>query len=165
MDSMVRTSLAIGREIDDARSILDTGTGDKRNEGQPSSSLGKKQRSFVPRGFSGDTLSPSHQWDTVRHSMFLLTVAWARGTDISPRVQHGHQLFRIWAREARAWVEVEGKDHRSGLRGPRGMFTPLHHRRSPQIRQLYRVCFYSRAYGQEYCLILVHLILLLLHLV
>ena len=39
------------------------------------------------------------------------------------------------------------------------MFTSLHHKQSPQIRQLYRVCFYSRAYGQEYCLILVHIIL------
>ena len=32
-----------------------------------------------------------------------------------------------------------------------------------QISRLFRVCFYSRAYGQEYCLILVHLIPLLLH--
>ena len=42
MDSMVRTALAIEREIDDARSIRDTGAGDKREEGQPSSSWGKK---------------------------------------------------------------------------------------------------------------------------
>ena len=53
MDSMVRTSLAIEREIDDARSIQDTGAGDKRKEGQSSSSSGKKQRTSVPRGFSG----------------------------------------------------------------------------------------------------------------
>ena len=53
MDSMVRTTLAIEREIDDARSIRDTGAGDKRKEGQPSSSLGKKQRTSVPRGFLG----------------------------------------------------------------------------------------------------------------
>ena len=33
MDSMVRTALAIEREIDDARSIRDTGAGDKRKEG------------------------------------------------------------------------------------------------------------------------------------
>ena len=32
MDSMVRTSLAIERKIDDARSIRDTGAGDKRKE-------------------------------------------------------------------------------------------------------------------------------------
>ena len=30
MDSMVRTALAIEREIDDARNIRDTGAGDKR---------------------------------------------------------------------------------------------------------------------------------------
>ena len=53
MDSMVRTALAIEREIDDARSIRDTGASDKRKEGQPSSSSGKKQRTSVPRGFSG----------------------------------------------------------------------------------------------------------------
>ena len=53
MDSMVRTALAIKREIDDAWSIRDTGAGDKRKEGQPSSSSGKKQRTSVPRRFSG----------------------------------------------------------------------------------------------------------------
>ena len=53
MDSMVRTALSIEREIDDARSIRDTGAGDKRKEGQPSSRSGKKQRTSVPRGFSG----------------------------------------------------------------------------------------------------------------
>ena len=53
MDSMVRTALAIEREIDDAQSIRDTGAGDKRKEGQPSSSSGKKQRTSIPRGFSG----------------------------------------------------------------------------------------------------------------
>ena len=52
MNSMVMTTLAIEREIDDARSIRDTGAGDKRKEGQPSSSLEKKQRTSVPRGFS-----------------------------------------------------------------------------------------------------------------
>ena len=53
MDSMVRTALAIEREIDDAGSIRDMGVGDKRKEGQPSSSSGKKQRTSVPRGFLG----------------------------------------------------------------------------------------------------------------
>ena len=53
MDSMVRTALAIEREINDARSIRDTGAGDNRLEGQPSSSSGEKQRTFVQRGFSG----------------------------------------------------------------------------------------------------------------
>ena len=53
MDSMVRTALSIERERDDARSIQDTCVGDKRKEGKPSSSSGKKQRTSVPRGFSG----------------------------------------------------------------------------------------------------------------
>ena len=53
MDSMVRTALAIERKIDDAQSIRDTGPGDKRKEGLPSSSSGKKKRTSVPRGFSG----------------------------------------------------------------------------------------------------------------
>ena len=48
MDSMVRTALAIEREMDDARSIRYTSAGDKRKKGQPSSSSGKKQRTSVP---------------------------------------------------------------------------------------------------------------------
>ena len=40
MDSMVGTTLAIEREMDDAQSIRDAGAGGKRNEDQPSSSLG-----------------------------------------------------------------------------------------------------------------------------
>ena len=42
MDSMVRIDMAIEREIDDARSIRDAGTSEKRKESQPSSSSGKK---------------------------------------------------------------------------------------------------------------------------
>ena len=38
MDSMVRTALAIEREIDDTRSIQDMSAGDKKKEGQHSSS-------------------------------------------------------------------------------------------------------------------------------
>ena len=53
MDSMVRTALAIEREIDDARSIRDTGASDKRKKGQLSLSSGKKQRTSVTRRFSG----------------------------------------------------------------------------------------------------------------
>ena len=53
MDSIVRTTLVIEREIDDARSIRDMGAGDKRKEGKPSLISGKKQRTSVPRGFSG----------------------------------------------------------------------------------------------------------------
>ena len=41
-DSMVRTSLAIEREIDDTRSIRDMGIGAKRKENQSSFNSGKK---------------------------------------------------------------------------------------------------------------------------
>ena len=42
IDSMVKTAMAIEREINNAQSIWDTIAGDKRKEGQPSSSPGKK---------------------------------------------------------------------------------------------------------------------------
>ena len=43
LDSMVRTAMAIEREVDDARNIRDVGVKDKRRESQPYySSLGKK---------------------------------------------------------------------------------------------------------------------------
>ena len=43
MDSIFRMALAIEKAIDDAQSIRD-----KRNEGHPSSSSGKKQRTSFP---------------------------------------------------------------------------------------------------------------------
>ena len=39
---MVRIAMAIEREIDDAQSIWDAGTSEKRKKSQPSSSSGKK---------------------------------------------------------------------------------------------------------------------------
>ena len=53
MDSMVKTTMAIEREIKDARSIRDAGANGKRKEDQPSSSLGKKRKTYIPRGFPG----------------------------------------------------------------------------------------------------------------
>ena len=47
-DSMVGIALAIEREIEDTQSIQVAGTSGKRKEDQPSSSLGKRQRTFVP---------------------------------------------------------------------------------------------------------------------
>ena len=47
MDSMVRITMAIERDIDDARSIQDAGTSEMKKESQPSSSSGKKQRTFA----------------------------------------------------------------------------------------------------------------------
>ena len=52
MDSMVRTVMAIEREIDDARSIRDAGASEKRKESYSSSSSGKKWRTSAPRGHS-----------------------------------------------------------------------------------------------------------------
>ena len=50
MDSMVRIVVAIEREINDAKSIQDTGVSGKRKENQFSSGSGKMQRTFVPQG-------------------------------------------------------------------------------------------------------------------
>ena len=47
---MVSTTMAIKREINDARSIRDAGVSEKRKENQPSSSSRKKQRTSIPRG-------------------------------------------------------------------------------------------------------------------
>ena len=52
---------------------------------------------------------------------------------------------------------------RRDFKDPGGMVMPLHRILRLQISRLFKVCFYSCAYGQVYCLILVHLIPLLLH--
>ena len=52
MDSMIRTTMAIKREVDDTRSIRDVGTSVKRKEIElSSSSSGKKQRTYALRMF------------------------------------------------------------------------------------------------------------------
>ena len=61
MDSMVKTTMGIEREIDDARSMRDTGADDKRNEGQPSSSSGKKLKASSSQGFQGQSRSYQSQ--------------------------------------------------------------------------------------------------------
>ena len=48
MDSMVRSAMAIEREMDDAKNIQNAGASGKRKESQPSSSTGKKQRTSTP---------------------------------------------------------------------------------------------------------------------
>ena len=53
MDSMVRTAMAIQREIEDARSIRAAGADDKRKESQSSSSPGKKLKASSSQGFQG----------------------------------------------------------------------------------------------------------------
>ena len=52
-DSMVRTTFAIEKEVEDAWSIRDTGASGKMKEDKPSSSSRKKQKTFIPRGFQG----------------------------------------------------------------------------------------------------------------
>ena len=51
MDSMVKTTMAIKREIEDAQSIRAVGTSEKRKKDQPSSSTGKRQKTSAPRVF------------------------------------------------------------------------------------------------------------------
>ena len=54
MDLMVKTTMAIEREVDDARSIRDAGVKDKRKKSHPySCSLGKKQRTSALCRFQG----------------------------------------------------------------------------------------------------------------
>ena len=53
VDSMVRTTLAIGRGEDDTRSILDMGASTKRKENQSYSNSGRKRKTSIPRGFQG----------------------------------------------------------------------------------------------------------------
>ena len=52
-DSMVRTTLAIGRGVDDTWSIQDMGASAKRKENQSSSSSRKKHKTSIPQGFQG----------------------------------------------------------------------------------------------------------------
>ena len=47
-DSMVRTTLAIGKGVDDTRSIWDMGSSTKRKENQSSSNLGRKRKTSIP---------------------------------------------------------------------------------------------------------------------
>ena len=54
MNSMVKTTMAIEREVDDARSIGDASVKDKRKESQPfSSSSGKKEEDLYSTRVSG----------------------------------------------------------------------------------------------------------------
>ena len=57
MDSLVRTTMAIEREIEDTRSIRDAGASGKRKKSRSSSSSGKKPKASILRGFQ----SRSHQ--------------------------------------------------------------------------------------------------------
>ena len=50
-DSMVRTTLAIGREVDGTQSIRDTGASAKMKENRSSSNSGKKQKTLLLEDF------------------------------------------------------------------------------------------------------------------
>ena len=52
-NSMVRTVLAIEREVDDTQSIQDMGASAKRKENQSSSSSRKKHKTFALHGSQG----------------------------------------------------------------------------------------------------------------
>ena len=52
-DSMVRTALAIGRGVDDTKSIRDMRASTKRKENQSSSNSRRKSKTSIPRGFQG----------------------------------------------------------------------------------------------------------------
>ena len=53
---VVRTTLAIEREVDDTRSIRDMGASAKRKENKSYSSSGKKQRTSTLRGYQDQGL-------------------------------------------------------------------------------------------------------------
>ena len=59
--------------------------------------------------------SPSHQWDVHRLGLFLPTLPWAKGANISPRALYKPLLLQDQARWARAWAEVEARAHKPGL--------------------------------------------------
>ena len=72
MNSMVRTAMAIEREIEDTRTIRDAGASGKRKDSQSSSSSGKKPKASSSRGFQscdylgqGQARSPSQAGQTI----------------------------------------------------------------------------------------------------
>ena len=73
---MVRTTLAIEREVDDTRCIRDMGTSAKRKESQSSSSFEKKQRTSASLGFQRQR--PWPRPSSIIQGMFLLSHLWAR---------------------------------------------------------------------------------------
>ena len=83
MDSMVRTTMAIERGIENARSIRDASTSGKRKESQSSSSLGKKLEASSSRGFQGQGCVYQGQGQTRSSNQFRLVTCYLYH-------QHGH---------------------------------------------------------------------------
>ena len=84
---MVKTDLAIGRGVDDTRSIRDRGASTKRKEKQSSSNSGRKWKTSIPRGFQGRGGGYQDQ-GRVRafDDMLSLPSAWAHETGLSTEV-------------------------------------------------------------------------------
>ena len=87
--------------------------------------------------------SPSYQWDRYRHSLFLHTLVWVKGTSLSRRVVYKDFRQHRQVRGVGLWVEVRNRAHKPGIRGPRGVSTPLYHKLSMQISRLCRVHFHT----------------------
>ena len=65
-------------------------------------------------------LSSSHEWDMNGRSLFLLTPAWARGTDVSLRVLHKHLLF-VDGPHGPGHGRGRGQDFQAGTSGTQGL--------------------------------------------
>ena len=110
-----------------------------------------------------DTLVPVINGKFTDSVCSSLPPPWAKRASISPKALHIPLLLHNQARWAKAWVEVEARAHKPRLQGPKGVSMPSHLRSSLRTSRSFKVHFYSLPYGQEYCLIMVHLIPLLLH--
>ena len=92
-DSMVRTTLAIGRGVDDTRSIRDMGASTKRKENQSSSNSGRKRKASIPRGFQGLCGGYQGQGQVgASDDMLSLPSPWAHETGLS--IEGG--ILELW---------------------------------------------------------------------
>ena len=81
---MVRTTLDIGRGVDDTRSIRDMGASTKRKENQSSYNSGRKRQTSIPRGFQGrDDGYQGQGLVEAFDDMLSLSLAWAHETELS----------------------------------------------------------------------------------
>ena len=130
---------------------------------------------LLPPAWTHETRFPSEErilelWDTpvpIINGTFIDSICsslpppWARGASISPKALHRPLLLHDQAKWTKAWVEARA--HKPRLQGPRGVYTSSHLRPSLRIGRSFRVHFFPLTYKQEYYLILVHLIPLLLY--
>ena len=84
MDLMVKTGIAIEREVDDAQSIRNAGVKDKRRESQPSSSSSGKSRGLLLRkGFKDMVVTIKFNHPRVGEASGLLASQGRRHVSIS----------------------------------------------------------------------------------